>query len=103
MSSTGAGGRLSLTAQRFVELNGSPITRRHAPAELIAAAIRRDAGNVWPAVAAFDVSYRHATRIRAGWRPGGERADPIRHRSELPAIARARRRRRRGIRWAAIT
>lgn len=65
-------GRLRDTARRYVELDGQPTSRRY-PVELIAASIRRHDGNVWPAIVAFDLSYRHATRIRAGWRPGSVR------------------------------
>lgn len=63
-------------AARFRTLN--PGARRPAvAAEAVAAEIRRHDGNVWPAVIAFGISYRHACRIRAGWRPGGRRAFAI--------------------------
>jgi hypothetical protein len=73
----GAGGRLTDTARRFHDLNGP---RRPSPAfrtERIAATIRAHGGDVWGAVLEFGISYGHACRIRAGWRPGGRRADPI--------------------------
>ena len=75
LSEVGAGGRLTHTVSRYLEL--VPRRRRRLPVELIAARIRRDGGDVWGAVLTFGVSYGHACRIRAGWRPAGHRAAPI--------------------------
>jgi hypothetical protein len=61
---------------RFIGLNPRPRRQRHSP-ELVAQSIRAHGGDVLPAVVAFGVSYRHACRIRAGWRPGGRRSVPI--------------------------
>ena len=73
----GAGGRLNDTAARYVELHG-PVTPAPAfRAERIAQTIRRDGGNVWGAVLEHGISYAHACRIRAGWRPGHGRAPAI--------------------------
>jgi hypothetical protein len=77
LSEVGAGGRLSLTVPRYLELVGAPRRRQRFPAELIAASIRRHDGNVWPAIHQFGVSYGHALRIRNGWRPGGQHAEPM--------------------------
>ena len=74
LSEVGAGGRLTDTVPRYLELN--PRRRRYS-ADLIAARIRQDGGDVWGAVLAFGVSYGHATRIRRGWRPAGRSAAPI--------------------------
>lgn len=63
-------------AARFVALNPRTRRIRHSP-ELIAQEIRLHGGNVWPAIITFGISYRHACRIRAGWRPGGQRAVPV--------------------------
>jgi hypothetical protein len=70
----GAGGRLTHTVARFLELNPR---RRRYPAELIAARIKRDRGDVWGAVLDYGISYSHACRIRAGWRPGRRTAARI--------------------------
>jgi hypothetical protein len=67
----GAGGRLTDTARRYVELNGEPRRPGRYPLELIAREIRRHDGNVWPAVRHFGVSYEHALRVRNGWRGAG--------------------------------
>jgi hypothetical protein len=75
LSEVGAGGRLTHTVSRYLEL--VPRRRRRHPTELIAACIRADGGDVWGAVLTYGVSYGHACRIRAGWRPGGWRAEPI--------------------------
>jgi hypothetical protein len=64
----GAGGRLTHTAARAATTDRS---------DAIAARIREDRGSVWGAVRSFDISYSHACRIRAGWRTGGRRAEPI--------------------------
>jgi hypothetical protein len=73
----GAGGRLTHTARRFVDLNGPVVHSAAFRAERIASVIRSEGGSVWRAVIEFGVSYSHACRIRAGWRPGGRRAEPI--------------------------
>jgi hypothetical protein len=73
LSEVGAGGRLTHTVARFLELNPR---RRRYPAELIAARIKRD-GSVWGAVLDYGISYSHACRIRGGWRPRGRRAPSI--------------------------
>jgi hypothetical protein len=73
----GAGGRLTHTASRFAALNGTPRPSPAFRAERIAQTIREEGGSVWRAVIEFGVSYSHACRIRAGWRPGGRRAEPI--------------------------
>jgi len=73
----GAGGRLTDTAARYLELHG-PVTPAPAfRAERIAQTIRRDGGDVWGAVLEHGVSYSHACRIRAGWRPGHGRRPAI--------------------------
>ena len=72
--SVGAGGRLAHTVARYLELNPR---RRRYPAELIAARIRRDGGDVWGAVLDYGISYGHACRIRRGWRPGRRTAERI--------------------------
>jgi hypothetical protein len=64
----GAAGRLTETPGRYVQLN--PRRRGRYPAELIARLIADDGGHVWRAVVTFGISYRHALRIRAGWRGG---------------------------------
>ena len=74
LSEVGAGGRLTHTVARYLELNPR---RRRYPAELIAARIRRDGGDVWGAVLDYGISYSHACRIRAGWRPRGRRVEQI--------------------------
>lgn len=74
----GAGGRLTHTAARHVELNGEPRRPKRYPVELIAREIRDNAGNVWPSVRHFGISYEHALRIRNGWRGAGRpRGEPI--------------------------
>lgn len=73
----GAGGRLTDTARRFEAHRGRLIPAPAFRAERIAATIRADRGDVWGAVLAFGISYAHACRIRAGWRPGGLRAPAI--------------------------
>jgi hypothetical protein len=65
----GAGGRLTLTAARYVELNGVPRRPARYPVELVARLIADHDGDVWPAVVRFGISYEHALRIRRGWRP----------------------------------
>ena len=75
LSEVGAGGRLTHTVPRYLEL--VPRRRRRHPTELIAARIRSDGGDVWGAVLTFGVSYGHACKIRGGWRPAGRRAAPI--------------------------
>lgn len=75
LSEVGAGGRLTHTVSRYLEL--VPRRRRRHPTELIAARIRSDGGDVWGAVLTFGVSYGHACKIRAGWRPAGRRARRI--------------------------
>jgi hypothetical protein len=77
LSEVGAGGRLTHTVARYLELVGTPRRRQRYPADLIAASIRDHDGDVWPAIIRFGVSYAHALRIRNGWRPGGRRAAPI--------------------------
>jgi hypothetical protein len=67
LSAVGAGGRLTHTVADYIAL--VPRRRHRYPAELIAARIRRD-GGVWGVVVDFGISYSHACRIRAGWRPG---------------------------------
>jgi hypothetical protein len=67
LSEVGAGGRLTHTVARYLALN--PRRRHRYPHELIKARIRRD-GGVWGVVVDFGISYSHACRIRAGWRPG---------------------------------
>jgi hypothetical protein len=74
LSEVGAGGRLTHTVARYLEQKPR---RRRYPAELIAARIRRDGGDVWGAVNSFGISYAHACRIRAGWRPDGRVAERI--------------------------
>ena len=69
----GAGGRLTHTVARYL---ANPRRRRY-PAELIAARIRRDGGDVWGAVLDYGISYAHASRIRRGWRPGRRTAERI--------------------------
>jgi hypothetical protein len=76
LSAVGAGGRLSEVVARHRALGGGRRRARY-PAELIARRIRSDAGDVWPAVVQFGISYAHALRIRNGWRPDGQRAAPI--------------------------
>ena len=67
LSEVGAGGRLTHTVAAYRAL--VPETRRRPyPAELIAARIRHD-GGVWGVVVDYGISYSHACRIRAGWRP----------------------------------
>jgi len=75
LSEVGAGGRLTHTVARYLELN--PRRRSRHPTELIAARIRADGGDVWGAVLTFGVSYSHACRIKRGWRPEGRRAERI--------------------------
>ena len=74
LSEVGAGGRLTHTVERYLALNPR---RRRYPAELIAARIRRDGGDVWGAVTDYGISYSHACRIRRGWRPRGRRVEQI--------------------------
>lgn len=74
LSEVGAGGRLTHTVARYLELNPR---RRRYPAELIAARIRRDGGDVWGAITDYGISYAHACRIRNGWRPRGRRVEQI--------------------------
>lgn len=64
---------------RFEAIRAAP--RARFPAALVAARIAREQGNVWPAAIDFGISYRHATAIRAGWRGGGRRDDPIPYQS----------------------
>jgi HNH endonuclease len=64
---SGAAGRLTDTVPRYLALVGSR-RRRAYPAELIARRIRDD-GSVWGVVVDYGISYAHACRIRAGWRP----------------------------------
>ena len=71
LSEVGAGGRLTHTVARYLELN--PRRRSRHPTELIAARIRADGGDVWGAVLTFGVSYSHACRIKRGWRPRARR------------------------------
>jgi len=67
LSEVGAAGRLNDTAARHLAL--TPGRRRSPyPAELIAARIRRDR-SVWGVILDYGISYAHACRIRAGWRP----------------------------------
>lgn len=75
----GAGGRLTHTAARFVELNGGRVPGRVTyPVELIAREIRDHRGDVWPSVQHFGISYEHALRIRNGWRGArNPRAKPV--------------------------
>jgi hypothetical protein len=61
--------------ERYLELR--PARRSRVSAELVAARIRRAHGNVWPAVVAYGISYRHALAIRAGFRGEGRLAEPI--------------------------
>jgi hypothetical protein len=73
----GAGGRLTQTAARFTELVPSTAPSPAFRAERVAQTIRDHHGSVWQAVLDYGISYSHACRIRAGWRPGGRRAEPI--------------------------
>ena len=73
LSEVGAGARLTHTAARWVELNGPPRRPRRYPVDLVAHAIRRHDGDVWPAVHQFGISYEHALRVRNGWRGAGRR------------------------------
>jgi len=75
--------RLCVTCSRvrFRALNPPAARPVAVRAEAIAAAIRDARGNVWPAIAAFGISYGHAARIRRGWRPGGVTALPLPYRS----------------------
>jgi hypothetical protein len=66
LSEVGAAGRLTETVPRYLEL--VPRRRRPYPAELIARRIERDR-SVWGAILDYGISYSHACRIRAGWRP----------------------------------
>jgi len=74
LSAVGAGGRLTHTVERYLALNPR---RRRYPADLIAARIRADGGDVWGVVNTFGISYAHACRIRRGWRPGGRTVERI--------------------------
>ena len=67
LSEVGAAGRLTDTVPRYLALVGSRRRRRY-PAELIARRIADD-GSVWGVVVDYGISYAHACRIRAGWRP----------------------------------
>jgi len=67
LSEVGAAGRLTDTVPRYLALVGSR-RRRAYPTELIARRIRDD-GSVWGVVVDYGISYAHACRIRAGWRP----------------------------------
>lgn len=67
------------TQERYLEIRPAP--RARVSAELVAARIRRAHGNVWPAVVAFGISYRHALTIRAGWRGDRRRVEPLHYRS----------------------
>jgi hypothetical protein len=61
---------------RFAAIRTASHARVNAAA--VAAKIARTPGHdVWPAVLAFKISYRHALAIRAGWRGGGRQAAPI--------------------------
>jgi hypothetical protein len=62
----GAGGRLTETVPRYLRLVGS--RRRRYPVGYIARRIEED-GSVWGVVVELGISYSHACRIRAGWRP----------------------------------
>ena len=64
----GAGGRLTDTVPRYLRLIKGGRRRRAYPAETIARRIAED-GSVWGAIVAYGISYSHACRIRAGWRP----------------------------------
>lgn len=67
LSEVASADRLAHTARRYREL--VPDRRRTVyPAELIAKRIERDA-SVWGVVVDYGISYSHACRIRAGWRP----------------------------------
>jgi hypothetical protein len=50
--------------------------RARASAEILAAAMRREGGDIGPAIDA-GYSYRHALRIRAGWRGAGRSGAPV--------------------------
>jgi hypothetical protein len=67
LSEVGAAGRLTDTATRHRALTPG---RRRAPypVELIAKRIERDR-SVWGVIVDYGISYSHACRIRAGWRP----------------------------------
>jgi len=67
LSEVGAAGRLTDTAARHRALTPDRRRKRY-PHELIAAQIRRDR-SVWGVVVTHGISYSHACRIRAGWRP----------------------------------
>ena len=62
-------------------LSGIADRQRDARAEWIAGLIRRDHGNVWPAMREMGISYGYACQIRRGWRPSGVQAEPIPYRS----------------------
>lgn len=66
LSEVGAAGRLTDTVPRYLEL--APGRRGQYPHELIAKRIERDR-SVWGVVVDYGISYSHACRIRAGWRP----------------------------------
>jgi hypothetical protein len=66
-------------ARRYLEIRPAP--RARISPTLIAARIRADGGDVWPAVLALGVSYRHALEIRAGWRGARRLAEPIPYRA----------------------
>ena len=61
--------------RRYLEVRRAP--RARVTAELVAARIRQDHGDVWGAVETFGIDYRTAVQIRAGWRGAGRRAEPI--------------------------
>ena len=67
LSEVGAGGRLTDTVPRYLALVGSRRRRRY-PAETIARRIHAER-SVWGVVNDYGISYSHACRIRAGWRP----------------------------------
>ena len=67
LSEVGAAGRLTDTVRNYLELRPGPRSGRY-PHELIAKRIEKDR-SVWGVVVDYGISYSHACRIRAGWRP----------------------------------
>jgi hypothetical protein len=67
LSEVGAAGRLSEVVPRYLALVDRPRSSRY-PVELIAKRIERDR-SVWGVIVDYGISYSHACRIRAGWRP----------------------------------
>jgi hypothetical protein len=61
--------------ERHAELVAAP--RARVSAALVAEAIDKAHGNVWPAINRFHISYPHAVRIRNGWRGAGRVAPPL--------------------------